>query len=330
MSRSSAATSSNSMGTFARLSLPSLRRLWRRGEFPTAMSKEPTPALHGLVPVDYRRQLADPLRDIATLAEKLEKARSSTSRLHGSCRTVGDVGGTPHWLRVNVRDLQAYKDFLAATPEESASRLARLETLRAEYEKALVGEGVRLLKDETPVLARWKVLAADCQVPVIEFVKNRTTDGDVVMEDGELLTSRFRLEDRPVSNIEFEALATRRRKAEKKKAVVAEANIKPPTSHVGASIQSLIDKAVNARMKAYSQYKPGQSSKGGVAVRSRTFRLRRSRSPHPRPRESSHTQERREGRNKKAAAAKAAAKTAPAKQKASGNKDQKGKGKARK
>ena len=252
-----------------------------------------------LVPVNYRDVLGTVVREIAEQAEKLVNARANLKKLDASLK-ADDV---PSHLKLKVPELQACKEFakdgglITANREiaevvnaasrtllETAIATKKLEigVLEGLLERAKVFERMRNV-----VLPRWHEVRERSQIPLFKYV------GEEAMSDAQqsvtaetardLIITDWRVDPGVVQEFEdligdFNPLATRiltmaeakglviQTKIEKKKAVVKSADVDmADLTRPGPSIQSLVDKTVQGKVKSLT----AQIQKARVPYRAR-------------------------------------------------------------
>src|SRR5882757_3607362 len=227
-------------------------------------------ALIAMVPQDYQHVLRDSLIGIAATATKLYAARATVARWlqHQAAGTL-----PPH-LRSAMPEVQLTKDF-AAEPA-GAAHAAALRAAHQKYQETVLAHAVLAKQDDirfleaslTPehlhasmlpaVSKRRSEILAVTKLPILE--KNEAT-GELVLtgwsenQSGERLAQQV-AEDCVVYAFRVISIAGARdavmaTKISKKKDLAKSADVEmADATKPGPSIQSMIDKAVSARLKA--------------------------------------------------------------------------------
>ena len=240
----------------------------------------------GLIPDDYRSTLAPELRAIAAVAEKRQKALASAVRLEGLVKNgYTSSNQLPPHLRAAVPQLQAPKEFASQAEFQKAKDEAEAD--RKAYEGKTLARAAKLKRDEVDhydtecklesliercralVVKRWaEHVAPHAKVPKWEY--SATADFSAAAEEGEIRNVRINgWKTSPAKQVEFRAIvndlaylitrvmafeeakaAAASRAAEKKRSIVKDADIEmADVATSAASIQSLVDKAVNAKVQ---------------------------------------------------------------------------------
>ena len=225
--------------------------------------------LIAMVPADYRFVLADALRGIAVTAQKLNGARTIVARWvqHQAAGTL-----PPH-LRSSMPEVQLTKDF-AADPA-GAAHAAALRGAHQKYQEAVLSNAIAAKKDDITFLEaslsparlfdamrpsimaeRTKIMARS-QLPTFE----KSIMGEIVLTGwqdnvlGANLAAQV-LEDCVVYAYRIISIVGARdtvmaAKITKKKDLAKSADVEmADATKPGPSMQSMIDKAVSARLKA--------------------------------------------------------------------------------
>jgi len=226
-------------------------------------------ALISMVPSDYRHVLADALRGIAVTAAKLNGARTIVARWvqHQAAGTL-----PPH-LRTQMPEVQLTKDF-AADPA-GAAHAAALRAGHQKYQEAVLSNAIAAKKDDIvfleaslsparlfdgmrpSIMAERTKIMARSQLPTFE----KSIMGELVLTgwqdnvSGANLAAQV-LEDCVVYAYRIISIVGARdtvmaTKIAKKKDLAKSADVEmADATKPGPSMQSMIDKAVSARLKA--------------------------------------------------------------------------------
>jgi len=226
-------------------------------------------ALIAMVPSDYRTVLSDALRGISVTASKLNGARSIVARWlqHQAAGTL-----PPH-LRASMPEVQLTKDF-AADPA-GAAHAAALRAGHQKYQEAVLANAIAAKQDDIKfleaslapsrlfdamrplILQERTKLMASSQLPTFE----KSVMGELVLTGwqenvtGANLAAQV-LEDCVVYAYRIISIVGARdtvmaTKISKKKDLAKSADVEmADATKPGPSIQSMIDKAVSARLKA--------------------------------------------------------------------------------
>ena len=221
----------------------------------------------GFIPHDFRHVLAGPLRAIAATADRLNGVQATLAKW---CSHQA-AGTFPPFMSQKVPEVQFTKGF-----EESAeckSSKDKLTNGHKDYLKGVLSNFIRAKTDEegflkralshdsifaqlSPlVITRTGELARASKLPVVAIKEGGECEvtsweentgiqsiGKMVLED--LVVYAYRI----ISIVEASVAAASRKK-EAKKAVHAQADIEMQDGTAGPSIQSLVDKGINAALK---------------------------------------------------------------------------------
>ncbi|KAI0832943.1 hypothetical protein BC628DRAFT_1442814, partial [Trametes gibbosa] len=226
------------------------------------------------VPASYREHLHEHIQWTADMADKLAKCMSSLRKLESA--KADSV--TPSHLLLKVPVLQACKEYreyggglAAASAIENAVADAQASVLDAAiqhkrgekaYLEALLTPEALLDRYKNPVNARWSDLRERSKVPRFSYVGGssalQNTDVTVaewvvnpvvIKEYEDLLTDLYPIALRAITIVEMKEYALSA-KIEKKKAVAKTADVEmAEATKPGPSIQSLVDKSVQGRVK---------------------------------------------------------------------------------
>ncbi|KAL7280255.1 hypothetical protein ACG7TL_006675 [Trametes sanguinea] len=249
----------------------------------------------GLVPAAYRQALGPPMHAIAALAEKYNQVERRVANLRS---LQWDSPNLPPHLRVKMPEVQCSKEFLSR--DEWTNFKATLEADHKAYQTKLLAEALKAKVDELDyleaelkpsaclealqpvVIKRWNELEPGFKTPVFVYVNRNNSETVDAPLPGNLTDVRVKdWVTNPTAQVEFDglfrdlpALSMRilaivrdkanamRIKIEKKKKVEADADVEmADLTKPGPSIQSLIDRAVNARIKSLEGKVP-QKGKG--------------------------------------------------------------------
>ncbi|KAH9478999.1 hypothetical protein JR316_0009463 [Psilocybe cubensis] len=219
---------------------------------------------------DYRAALREFLLNLASWCDKRETVRASLERLE----LAVSAGSTPNRLKVKAPEFQLTKEFADAGSAEALRVSTTFSTARDVFQKAINDGAIQAKKDE---LAFWedKCALASCYEAAAVIVKTTyedrkssyklpvfSTDNKGVRRIAEWVTSPQKKAEcsalqtilpaifshiKQIVKLRHRALAI---KIEKKRSTAATADVEmADATKPGPSIQSLIDKGLNARLK---------------------------------------------------------------------------------
>ncbi|KAF5319141.1 hypothetical protein D9619_008281 [Psilocybe cf. subviscida] len=220
---------------------------------------------------DYRDALRSHLLTYASHAEKWETAKSNLARLEASV-----AGGTiPQRLRVKAPEIQFTKDFRESTDESVVKALSAIETATKTFQTSVTNATVAAKKAEVALWADKcdiKAYSESCHPIVSQVYEDRrdTFKSPIFRRgnEGELELGAWSISAEKKTECVVQARAmslflsqilaivvARHRvmntKIEKKREVAAKADVEMAdgTLSAGPTIQSLVDKSLNARLK---------------------------------------------------------------------------------
>jgi hypothetical protein len=234
-----------------------------------------------MIPSDYRDCLREPLIKVAATATKRYQARETLSKW----RTQKGAGKYPSCITTKTPEVQLTKDYRGTT--QAADDQSALEKLWKKYLDDSFDSIIKSKQNDmdhleallrpsslrdallVPTKARWAELLPLRQDVVIttdiagaesiEWIPSKAALRIAQTVQDDALTYALRV----ISIVEARE-SSARRKLEKKKGLAASADVEmADATRPGPSTQSMIDKAVNARLKSL-----GITNKGGKKVRS--------------------------------------------------------------
>ncbi|KAH9474190.1 hypothetical protein JR316_0002860 [Psilocybe cubensis] len=219
---------------------------------------------------DYRAALREFLLNLASWCDKRETVKASLERLE----LAVSAGNTPNRLRVKAPEFQLTKEFADAGSAEALRVSSTFSTARDVFQKAINDGAIQAKKDE---LAFWddKCALNNCYEAAALIVKTTyddrkssyklpvfSTDNKGVRRITDWVVSPQKKAEcsalqtilpaifshiKQIVNLRHRALAI---KIEKKRSTAATADVEmADATKPGPSIQSLIDKGLNARLK---------------------------------------------------------------------------------
>ncbi|KAF5312282.1 hypothetical protein D9619_003870 [Psilocybe cf. subviscida] len=220
---------------------------------------------------DYRDALRSHLLTYASSAEKWETAKSNLARLEAS--VAG--GNLPQRLRVKAPEVQFTKDFLESTDESVVKALSAIKDASTVFQTSVTKATIAAKKAE---VALWekkcdiKAYSESCHPIVTQVYEDRrdTFKSPIFRRgnEGELELGAWSISPEKKTECAVQARAmslflsqilaivvARHRvmniKIEKKREVAAKADVEMAdgTLSAGPTIQSLVDKTLNARLK---------------------------------------------------------------------------------
>lgn len=228
-------------------------------------------SLIAMVPADYRHVLREALLGISATATKLNGARTVVARWlqHQAAGTL-----PPH-LRSAMPEVQLTKDF--AADAAGAAHAAAMRASHRKYQESVLADAIRAKQDDIRFLEaslqperlyssmlpyvtkrRTEILAAT-KLPIL----TKNAQGEVVLDGWEENHSGIRLAQQVLEDVVVYAYriisiseardAVMATKITKKKDLAHAADVEmADATKPGPSIQSMIDKAISARLKASS------------------------------------------------------------------------------
>ncbi|KIK73872.1 hypothetical protein PAXRUDRAFT_177277 [Paxillus rubicundulus Ve08.2h10] len=251
------------------------------------------------VPADFREVLRDPLQGIANIAEKLASTRATLSKWQAHKA----AGTLPPHLKSKVPEVQLTKGYREAA--EGAAVKASFIAKHQKFCSELLDDSLRAKKDEMLFLEKevspariyeqcaplikeaFELLNAKTKLPVLEtddegnITLKGWTDNTLVQRNAQEVIHDCVIYGLRIVNISNNRNLSKALVAEKKKALhqAADVDMKDGTSGSGATIQSLVDKAVAAQMKKLA----GKPNKGKGKATSTSERPLPERTPYVPP-----------------------------------------------